>query len=554
MVQTIEEIKEIAKKITTVKDKANYNAIIKLIKQLEIQNEEDLDDDTVEKTYRFLVVSLFQIFKKLFSRGDLTLRVSDKTTPELKQFKQWCRRTYESFKTKMLLIISDLRLETSLALDSLDLYMQLIELESIHFASKVDAPFFPNKTLKNLMLAIWKSNIEGMETKTSNGQSQNFILLEFLEKYYKPFADIQYYVQSEFNNILDSSVPSSEKELLSHNVSKWLTLMNHDSHCSNANVELEIYVSNPPKAVEDESKFKSFFEKNWLITLNFNLSLEQYKTILLILHKRLIPHFHTPTKLMDFLTESYNLQSSDSNAGVVPILALNGLFELMKRFNLEYPNFYSKLYQLVTPDLMHVKYRARFFRLMDLFLSSSHLSAHLVASFVKRLARYTLDAPPAAIVSVIPFAYNMLRKHPNCMIMLHNPRYISDPFQTAEQTQELNKLKENYHDPFNIQEPNPELTNAMESSLWELATLMDHYHANVATLAKIFGQPFRKISYNMEDFLDWSYDSLLNAESSRKLKILPTLEFEEFDALFDEQTSGDNSKEGMTVYLPGVEW
>lgn len=37
----------------------------------------------------------------------------------------------------------------------------------------------------------------------------------------------------------------------------------------------------------------------------------------------------------------------------------------------EYPDFYRKLYSLLDPSVFHVKYRARFFHLADLFLSSS---------------------------------------------------------------------------------------------------------------------------------------------------------------------------------------
>ncbi|GAV47171.1 hypothetical protein ZYGR_0H00100 [Zygosaccharomyces rouxii] len=233
---------------------------------------------------------------------------------------------------------------------------------------------------------------------------------------------------------------------------------------------------------------------------------------------------------------------------MVPVLALNGLFELMLRYNLDYPNFYQKLYGLITANLMHAKYRARFFRLMDTFLASTHLSAHLVASFIKRLSRLTLNAPPGAIVSVIPFVYNLLKKHPSCMIMLHNPAYITDPFMTPEETEHVKSLRGNYVDPFDDKEPNPERTRAMESSLWELASLTEHYHPNVATLAKIFSQPFRKMNYNMEDFLDWSYDSLLAAETSRRLKVLPTLEYENFDQLF-----GEANTEG-TTFLTGVDW
>lgn len=36
----------------------------------------------------------------------------------------------------------------------------------------------------------------------------------------------------------------------------------------------------------------------------------------------------------------------------------------------DYPNFYQKLYALLDRHVMHVKYRARFFRLLDTFLAS----------------------------------------------------------------------------------------------------------------------------------------------------------------------------------------
>ncbi|KOG96428.1 ribosome biosynthesis protein NOC4 [Saccharomyces eubayanus] len=548
----ISEIKDIAKKLTTATDRKQYNSIIKLVNELVIPEDvSQLKDEETERNLRFLIMSLFQIFKKLFSRSDLTLPSSKKATLEKEQFVKWCRKVYEAFKAKLLSIISDIPFETSLGLDSLDVYLQLMDLESTHFASKKDAPFFPNKTFRKLIIALWSSNMGELESARSSGASENVIIIEFTEKYYKKFADIQYYFQSEFNQLLEDP---AYQELLLKNVGKWLTLANHDEHCSSANVDLEVFVPNPPQAIENDSKYKSNFEKNWLSLLNGQLSLQQYKTILLILHKRIIPHFHTPTKLMDFLTDSYNLQNSNNNAGVIPILALNGLFELMRRFNLEYPNFYKKLYQIINSDLMHVKYRARFFRLMDIFLSSTHLSAHLVASFMKRLARLTLESPPSAIVSVIPFIYNLIRKHPNCMIMLHNPAFISDPFQTPEQVAHLKNLKDSYVDPFNVTESDPELTHALDSSLWELASLMEHYHPNVATLAKVFSQPFKKLSYNMEDFLDWSYDSLLSAESSRRLKTLPTLEFETFGSVFDNEEGDEESSSQDNVYLPGVAW
>lgn len=63
-------------------------------------------------------------------------------------------------------------------------------------------------------------------------------------------------------------------------------------------------------------------------------------------------------------------------------------------------------------------------------------------------------------------------------------------------------------DPFDANEPNPTLTNAIDSSLWELYSQKSHYHAPAATLARIFEEPFTKPNYSLEDFLDHTYSTV----------------------------------------------
>lgn len=62
MVLTIEEIKKLAKPVTSVDDKRNYNNIIKLVNELVV---DDVEDELNERRLRFVVMSLFQIMKKL---------------------------------------------------------------------------------------------------------------------------------------------------------------------------------------------------------------------------------------------------------------------------------------------------------------------------------------------------------------------------------------------------------------------------------------------------------------------------------------------------------
>ncbi len=112
------------------------------------------------------------------------------------------------------------------------------------------------------------------------------------------------------------------------------------------------------------------------------------------------------------------------------ILALNGVFTLIVDFNLDYPLFYPKLYALFDKNILHVKYRSRFFRLAELFLSSPTLPAYLVASFIKRMARIAILAPPSGILMILPFIFNLFHQHPNCIQLIHRTN-VDDSLHTG---------------------------------------------------------------------------------------------------------------------------
>jgi U3 small nucleolar RNA-associated protein 19 len=63
-------------------------------------------------------------------------------------------------------------------------------------------------------------------------------------------------------------------------------------------------------------------------------------------------------------------------------------------------------------------------------------------------------------------------------------------------------------DRFIWDEPNPNCTCALESSLWELYSHKSHYHPAVSTLARIFEEAFTKPGYPQEDFLDHTYTTV----------------------------------------------
>lgn len=463
----------------------NYDKLL-----LKFQEDED-GLERYEPVARYLNIELYKVFEHALKTEQLTIKNLE------------FQKVYQLFKFNLLFLIESIEEDCSLVIDNLDIYMKLMKLESTLLApvnkltKEIETHYFPAKTYKELVSAIIKSpNGETLK----DGTHSNIVLQEFITNYYKKYSDLQFFFIIEFEH----EAFSGETEF-----SKVLTIL-REQIIYNPETKTKTFISKLPQVFKNQSSFKKNFEKKWLFYLNLSLSIEQYKTILSILHKRIIPFFNNPVKLMDFLTDSYNL------GGIVSILSLNGLFELIKSYNLDYPNFYEKLYSLFNKDLFHVKYRSRFLRLTDVFLNSTHLPTTIIASFIKRMARLSLTASPSAIVSVIPFIYNLLKKHPTCMVLLQNEEF------------------DEFTDKFDNSVSNPLYTNAMESSLWELETLSSHYHPNVATLARIFKQPFRKLNYNMEDFLDWNYSILMETENSKNIKGEVALEFEHFDSLMGE--------------------
>ena len=47
------------------------------------------------------------------------------------------------------------------------------------------------------------------------------------------------------------------------------------------------------------------------------------------------------------------------------------------------------------------------------------LPAYLVAAFVKRLAQLALLAPPQAALTNLALIYNLLLRHPACVLLIH---------------------------------------------------------------------------------------------------------------------------------------
>ena len=283
-----------------------------------------------------------------------------------------------------------------------------------------------------------------------------------------------------------------------------------------------------------------WLQESWLQVLRLpNLPIHSLKLALQYLPTSILPIVPSPLRFADFCIRAYDTSTSD-NSDVTCILALHSLYYLMLEHGLEYPNFYSRLYTLVTPSIFYTKYRTRFFKLLsNCLMKSQLLPAYMVAAFCKRLCRCALVAPPSGSLFVLALVSNLLRKHGECACLIH--RSNGTPME----------------DMYDSEHNDPASCRALESSLWELNALERHYHPAVSTLAKACGMEDDKTTpyYNMDEFMIHTYKSLFEQERNKKQqknnknkKTIP-LTFHEPKSLFIT-SNGQRDLFGSILLLP----
>ncbi|OJD30891.1 ribosome biogenesis protein [Diplodia corticola] len=466
----------------------HYNNVVELIKLAK--------DGGAEESATLAIIALCRVFCRLLVAGSMK---KSKGLPDSEvMIIQWLKERYKEYVEVLLQLLKGG--EPVLQSTALTLAMRLVKEEtSAQKGSGEDA--WRNGVFYQLVYTLVAS------------PAAEHAREEFVEKFIEEHDDVRFYALIAIASCLkNSSTPAEQEQVVASSLSILSTL----EGVPESKDELEDFYGPEPDhhkhPLYSLSAHRRQGQDAWLAVFRAGLDKEQRKTVLNIMTYKVTPWFSKVEMLMDFLTDSYNV------GGGTSLLALSGVFYLMREKNLDYPSFFTKLYSLLDEGILHSKHRSRFFRLLDEFMSSTHLPAALVASFIKRLSRLALHAPPAGIVVVVPWVYNMLMKHPACTFMIH--RVTRDP----EARRKLEE--EGMEDPFRMEESDPMETDAIESSLWELETLQFHYHPNVATLAKIISEQFTKRSYNLEDFLDHSYNGLIEAEFGKEIKKAPVVEYE----------------------------
>ncbi|KAJ4145405.1 hypothetical protein LMH87_004257 [Akanthomyces muscarius] len=494
-----------------LESKKNYNNIAVLLRKA-------ADFESGNPEAMFSTIALCRIFMRLMAQGSL---VSKKSQSEKDQVVVgWLRDQYGQFKDVLL----DLLSEDDVAATALTLCMRTLKAEGECLKDKSDYAFprdFLGKIVKNIIAS-------------ENDDIRKIYIEEFAEQY----DDIRYYTFASVASAI-KDLSEDEGDLKSRLFESAFALISVLDGVPESADELEdFYIHKPEKKshyLRQPNQHKKQGQDAWLALMNTVQTNDQRKRLLALISDVIAPWFAKPEMLSDFLTSSYDA------SGSIALLALSGVFYLIRERNLDYPSFYPKLYSLLNSQILHSKYRARFFRLLDTFLGSTHLPVALVASFLKRLARLSLNAPPSAVAFVIPWIYNTLKKHPQCTFMLHR--------ETTDDAVKKELREHGMEDPFLADESDPMKTNAIESSFWELVQMQSHYHPNVATIAKIVSEQFTKHSYNMEDFLDHSYASLLEAEMGKEVRKAPVVEFHIPKKVFLPQEEDSGVPDNLLVKL-----
>ncbi|CAK7244499.1 MAG: Maturation and nuclear export of 40S ribosomal subunits interacting protein [Sporothrix thermara] len=511
-----------------LESKKHYNNIVELLnivkKGSSAEDEEDNDDDDDDddkSPHLAAAVALCRVFMRLLAAGSLNLArsMSEKEVVVVR----WLKDRMAEYQAVLLELVAGQSGDDAAA-TALTLAMRLLQAEGQAQRKKAtaavgveDATYvFPQAVLTSIVRSLLLAGAK-LDQEAAEGLAD-----EYVEKYAGEMSDVQFYTFKAVATVLADLAKenSSSMDVAAQGAFYLLSLLDDVPASSD---EFETFFVNPPPAKRSHAlysvaKHRKMAQDAWLAVLQraAAASTPAGKTLrkqaLGITSTVIAPWFAQPELMLDFLTDCYDA------GGATSLLALSGLYYLIRERNVDYPAFFRKLYSLLDAELLHSKHRARFFRLLDSFLASSHLPVQMVASFLKRLARLCLHAPPSAVVSVVPWAYNMLKKHPQCTFMIHRvPR-------TAEERAAL--AQDGLADPFVATEPDPMETHAVDSCLWELVQLQTHYHPNVATIAKIVSEQFTKQAYNVEDFFDHSYQSMLEAEFAKDVRKTPVVEFQ----------------------------
>jgi len=485
-------VKEIKEKVgAAMESRKNANNIVDIIGHLELSEP------------GYTVAAAIQGVKRIFTDAIEKSAFLDKedgedVSPEDK-FKIWMFSRFQEVVKKLCIMLHHKKASvSSLALATVMSFMNTIWVSRDKVETDMADWGQSEKEMINSIILSVCSNKH--QAKSVIARFQEFLL----------YIDVKFYFLKQLSKIISVAVKGEKvNAVFMENVLSSLEVVGMENLDSTDTSKLHTLLCKNLTTGEsnfklDNKEMKKHFGNCWLQILKCKINLDQYKRVLTILHDKVLPFLPRPLLLTDFLLSSYSV------GGSISLLALSGVFTLISKHNLEYPEFYSKLYQLFTPELLHVKYRARFFHLADIFLTSTHLPSYLVAAFTKRLARLCITAPSTSIPMAIRFIHNLLFRHPSLVKMIDN---------------EGGEVSE---DPYDDKEPDPAKCGAVDSSLWEIQSLQNHALPQVSAAAKeLIEKGLREKELDVSALLETTWQEMFEKETKKKVFANVPLNWEE---------------------------
>ena len=467
---------KIEKLVTDViKSRKNANKIAEIIECIDSEKSEDLMIPAIEGSIK--------IFEQITENNDILFDIPSKSEmTKVIKYKLWIGERFSDCFASMLTCLLTASEENQI--DILHHIMKLMQLKTCCIVQQTKEGQI--KTCENDFKLLLEQLL----------QSDNILLLESFFEFFK-YDDIRYAILKATPLVLSECAQQGQNdEKLMKTVFVMLKelaemMPEEGDMLSNSfflpeEVMTDVKEKNRKALQFNLNEQRKTFSKAWLEFLKQPFSMSLHKEILIVLHTLLIPNFSKPRLLADFLTRSFKA------GGGLALLGLHGLFVLMNEHNLEYPDFYKNLYSLLHPRIFEKKYKARFFNLMQLFLSSTHLPTYIVAAFVKKMARLALIAPPHGILVLLGLITYLLRTHPSISFLVNS----SEEAEVSE-------------DPYMESEEDIMSCKAMQSSLWELATLANHFLPEVAKAAVAAKKPNTK-NPHLDDLLETTYFDLIS--------------------------------------------
>ncbi len=325
------------------------------------------------------------------------------------------------------------------------------------------------------------------------------------------------------------------------------------------------------------SRQKKGLSELWVVLLKCPISPKLYKEILVFFPDNVLPFLSHPILAVDFFFSAYN------RGGFVAMLSLKSLFLISTKINVEVPEFYPKLYKLLTSEIFVSKKKGEFFELVDLFLSSEYLPQFVAAAFAKKLSRLAMQAPAAGAVICLQIIFNLIRRNPNLLFLIHeqeekknegedkskskkrwrraealdrrkekrsemqddenNDDYVpeknvaekkEDDLESRAQEVELPIFEEadekiiRLHekrlissDAFDDSADDPAVANAMNSQLWELLFLANHCIPIVAEFAAIFSGNMERPLFNISQISNLGTREIIDKMRRKKSHQIP---------------------------------